>query len=224
MTGDKTWVREAAVAGQFYPGIAGELDVVVSGFLADAETPGVAPPDTRNAPKAIIAPHAGYVYSGACAGEAPAAFAPAPRARRALSSCRAKTRSTKSQQSKRRRGKKGICPAGRCGPRRGSARSRRRTCAPAGGAAGPTHLRSPGRQGSRGPGPSRQVASASPTRGRWARRSARPAGPARARPRSAATRRDAGMRVRRANTQTKGHPQGRRRCQPRCSRRGRRGL
>jgi len=76
MTGDKTWVREAAVAGQFYPGIAGELDGVVSGFLADAETPGVAPPDTRNAPKAIIAPHAGYVYSGAVAARAYARLAP----------------------------------------------------------------------------------------------------------------------------------------------------
>ena len=76
MTGDKTWVRETAVAGQFYPGVAGELDGVVRGFLADADTPGLPPPDAGNAPKAIIAPHAGYVYSGAVAARAYARLSP----------------------------------------------------------------------------------------------------------------------------------------------------
>ena len=76
MTGDITWVREAAVAGQFYPGVAGELEDAVSGFLAGAATPGLAPPDAANAPKAIIAPHAGYVYSGALAARAYARLAP----------------------------------------------------------------------------------------------------------------------------------------------------
>ena len=76
MTVDKTWVRESAVAGQFYPGVAGELDDVVRGFLADADTPDLPPPDAGNAPKAIIAPHAGYVYSGAVAARAYARLAP----------------------------------------------------------------------------------------------------------------------------------------------------
>ena len=39
MTEDQTWVREAAVAGQLYPGIAGELESVVRGFLADVAAP-----------------------------------------------------------------------------------------------------------------------------------------------------------------------------------------
>ena len=62
-------VRPPAVAGSFYPGDAGELDGAVAGLLA-AVTPGDGP-----APKAIIAPHAGYVYSGAIAAEAYARLA-----------------------------------------------------------------------------------------------------------------------------------------------------
>jgi len=76
MTGDKSWVRDTAVAGQFYPGVAGELDGILSDLLAGAETPGLPAPDTQNAPKAIIAPHAGYVYSGAVAARAYARLAP----------------------------------------------------------------------------------------------------------------------------------------------------
>ncbi len=76
MTGDKTWVREAAVAGQFYPGNAGKLDNTVRGLLAQADTPGLPAPDAENAPKAIIAPHAGYLYSGAVAARAYARLAP----------------------------------------------------------------------------------------------------------------------------------------------------
>lgn len=49
-------VREPAVAGMFYPGQADALRRQIEGFLAEAE-PGPHP-------KAVIAPHAGYVYSG----------------------------------------------------------------------------------------------------------------------------------------------------------------
>ncbi|NQU62380.1 MAG: AmmeMemoRadiSam system protein B [Rhodospirillales bacterium] len=64
-------IREAAVAGQFYPGSAAELDASVRSYLGQA-TPG-----TENVPKAIIAPHAGYVYSGAIAASAYARLIPA---------------------------------------------------------------------------------------------------------------------------------------------------
>ena len=52
------------MAGAFYPRDASELDDTVRGLLAAATA--VAGP----APKAIIAPHAGYIYSGAVAAEA----------------------------------------------------------------------------------------------------------------------------------------------------------
>jgi len=57
-------VRPPAVAGAFYPRDAEELDGAVRDLL-DAATPTSGPP-----PKAIIAPHAGYIYSGAVAAEA----------------------------------------------------------------------------------------------------------------------------------------------------------
>jgi AmmeMemoRadiSam system protein B len=53
-----TKVRPAAVAGSFYPGSAAALDSGVAQMLADARR--TASPK----PKAIIVPHAGYVYSG----------------------------------------------------------------------------------------------------------------------------------------------------------------
>jgi MEMO1 family protein len=56
-------VRPPAVAGQFYPGDPEQLRGVVTSLLAQA-----APADGR--PKALIAPHAGYVYSGAVAAAA----------------------------------------------------------------------------------------------------------------------------------------------------------
>ena len=70
-------VREAAVAGQFYPGSADELEATVRQFLdgaggADSEKTAGAP-----VPKAIIAPHAGYVYSGAVAASAYSRLEPA---------------------------------------------------------------------------------------------------------------------------------------------------
>ena len=55
-------IRPAAVAGTFYAGDAAALAAEVAAFLAQADSaPGERPP------KAIIAPHAGYMYSGAVA-------------------------------------------------------------------------------------------------------------------------------------------------------------
>jgi AmmeMemoRadiSam system protein B len=62
-------IRPPAVAGQFYPDRPTELAGLVQGYLRDAGSPG------EGAPKAVIAPHAGYVYSGAIAGSAYAALA-----------------------------------------------------------------------------------------------------------------------------------------------------
>jgi AmmeMemoRadiSam system protein B len=57
-------VRPSAVAGQFYPGNADRLRKQVSDLLANIATP------IKNIPKALIAPHAGYIYSGATAAAA----------------------------------------------------------------------------------------------------------------------------------------------------------
>lgn len=62
-------VRQPAVAGMFYPADANELRHEVLTFLGAAQSGGVAPP------KAIVAPHAGYVYSGPIAGTAYAQLA-----------------------------------------------------------------------------------------------------------------------------------------------------
>ena len=68
-----TWPtsRSAAVAGQFYPAAPAELRRMIGGFLREAK------PSASTAPKAVIAPHAGYVYSGPIAASAHARFAPA---------------------------------------------------------------------------------------------------------------------------------------------------
>ncbi len=60
-------VRQAAVAGQFYPSDSDDLSKMVDGFLRDAT------PVTGRA-KAIIGPHSGYVFSGPIAGTAYRAF------------------------------------------------------------------------------------------------------------------------------------------------------
>ena len=52
-------VRPAAVAGSFYPGDPAALAAEVASYLAASDAP-----RGRPAPKAIIAPHAGYIYSG----------------------------------------------------------------------------------------------------------------------------------------------------------------
>jgi AmmeMemoRadiSam system protein B/AmmeMemoRadiSam system protein A len=73
--------RPAAVAGMFYPVDAGELGRTVDLALAGASGRGSA----RDVPKAVIVPHAGYVYSGPVAAEAYARVAPARgRIRRAV--------------------------------------------------------------------------------------------------------------------------------------------
>jgi AmmeMemoRadiSam system protein B len=56
--------RCAAVAGTFYPDDAGVLEDTVRRMLAEAG------PVTTGHPKALIAPHAGYVYSGPIAASA----------------------------------------------------------------------------------------------------------------------------------------------------------
>jgi len=61
-------VRPAAVAGTFYPADPSRLASMVEGFLREGE-PGSGRPAPK-APKAVIAPHAGYVYSGPIAGSA----------------------------------------------------------------------------------------------------------------------------------------------------------
>ncbi|MFQ6018372.1 MAG: AmmeMemoRadiSam system protein B [Kiloniellaceae bacterium] len=67
-----TGIRPPAVAGSFYPDEPAILEAVVADFLAEAcGMPG------RQSPKAIIAPHAGYIYSGPVAAQAYAALAPA---------------------------------------------------------------------------------------------------------------------------------------------------
>jgi hypothetical protein len=71
-------IRPAAVAGRFYPGNPGELEASVRRYLAEAQTAKAktAAAETR-VPKAVIAPHAGYVYSGAVAASAYARLLPA---------------------------------------------------------------------------------------------------------------------------------------------------
>jgi MEMO1 family protein len=64
-------VRSPAVAGSFYPGEAAALAAEVAAYLAEARPD----PNGARAPKAIIAPHAGYMYSGAIAGSAYARLA-----------------------------------------------------------------------------------------------------------------------------------------------------
>jgi len=58
-------IRPAAVAGMFYPDDPAELKHVIAGLLANAKLD-AAPP----VPKALIVPHAGYIYSGAVAASA----------------------------------------------------------------------------------------------------------------------------------------------------------
>ncbi len=64
-------VRQPAVAGQFYPADAKRLQQSVNRYLE--EVPEISGP----IPKAVIAPHAGYVYSGPIAGSAYAHLAQA---------------------------------------------------------------------------------------------------------------------------------------------------
>lgn len=63
-------IRRSAVAGRFYPREPAQLATEVAACIAQA------PRAAARAPKAIIAPHAGYVYSGPIAGSAYARLAP----------------------------------------------------------------------------------------------------------------------------------------------------
>lgn len=58
-------IRPAAVAGSFYPGDPVVLGRTVADLLAQAGTGAASP-----APKALIVPHAGYIYSGIVAARA----------------------------------------------------------------------------------------------------------------------------------------------------------
>jgi AmmeMemoRadiSam system protein B/AmmeMemoRadiSam system protein A len=64
-------IRPPAVAGTFYPGGAAVLEQDVGEMLAHPEGPALSA-----APKALIVPHAGYVYSGPIAASAYARLAP----------------------------------------------------------------------------------------------------------------------------------------------------
>jgi AmmeMemoRadiSam system protein B/AmmeMemoRadiSam system protein A len=63
--------RFPAVSGTFYPGMARALVKSVEGYLREVGPPRKA---KRPMPKALIAPHAGYVYSGPVAASAYAAL------------------------------------------------------------------------------------------------------------------------------------------------------
>jgi len=58
-----SWIRPPAVAGQFYPATPGTLQAMVDDFLAEATGNG-------EPSRALIAPHAGYIYSGPIAASA----------------------------------------------------------------------------------------------------------------------------------------------------------
>jgi hypothetical protein len=59
-------IRKPAVAGTFYPAEPARLNRMIETFLAEAKAKG---PGAER-PKALIAPHAGYIYSGPIAGSA----------------------------------------------------------------------------------------------------------------------------------------------------------
>jgi len=60
-------VRRPAVAGMFYPGSRTALTEAVDGYLAEARSPEL---ESLGRVRAVVAPHAGYVYSGPTAGYA----------------------------------------------------------------------------------------------------------------------------------------------------------
>lgn len=64
-------VRQAAVAGRFYPSHPSELRRTIESFLGQVR------PEDAPTPKAVIAPHAGYIFSGPVAASAYARFASA---------------------------------------------------------------------------------------------------------------------------------------------------
>jgi MEMO1 family protein len=65
-------VRKPSVAGSFYPSQPDRLRRQVAELLADARTA------LKITPKALIAPHAGYIYSGSTAAAAFATLQDSP--------------------------------------------------------------------------------------------------------------------------------------------------
>ncbi len=63
-------IREPAVADYFYPADSGELSATIHQMLHEAPVLHTA------APKALIVPHAGYIYSGPVAATAYASLRP----------------------------------------------------------------------------------------------------------------------------------------------------
>ncbi|MDQ6971236.1 MAG: AmmeMemoRadiSam system protein B [Mariprofundaceae bacterium] len=57
-------IRTPAVAGMFYPASSGELSAIVDGMLGEVPASGA------TSPKALVVPHAGYIYSGPTAAVA----------------------------------------------------------------------------------------------------------------------------------------------------------
>ena len=53
-------IRKAAVAGMFYPSEKKELSAMVATYISDSIP--------EKFPRALIVPHAGYIYSGSTAG------------------------------------------------------------------------------------------------------------------------------------------------------------
>ena len=68
------FVRRAAVAGRFYPADPATLERMVRGFMREAS------PSQWEPPRAVIAPHAGYVCSGIVAGAGFQALSARPQA------------------------------------------------------------------------------------------------------------------------------------------------
>ena len=66
-------VRHPAVAGAFYPANAARLEATVTSYLHAAHLPRL-----QGHVRAVIAPHAGYIYSGPVAGYSFGALAPLP--------------------------------------------------------------------------------------------------------------------------------------------------
>nr|WP_319564815.1 AmmeMemoRadiSam system protein B [uncultured Rhodoferax sp.] len=61
-------IRAPAVAGTFYPGLATDLSDDIAALLANAAQDRAKPPKVpHDTPKALIVPHAGYIYSGSTA-------------------------------------------------------------------------------------------------------------------------------------------------------------
>ncbi|MDO9283267.1 MAG: AmmeMemoRadiSam system protein B [Aquabacterium sp.] len=69
-----TQTRPAAVAGSFYPGDPHALRAALAGHLARVTAPAASA--ASRAPKMLVVPHAGYVYSGDVAASAYALLAP----------------------------------------------------------------------------------------------------------------------------------------------------